>query len=89
MVRTLSFVTAGGAATAGFLGCCVGCPGACLAAGILALLSLVFNLWDLFQDRGDGGYNRYPYTGGTTQGGTTVQTGTTNRPGSTGGTDRY
>jgi hypothetical protein len=50
MARTLSFVTAGGAATAGFLGCCLNLPGACLTAGILALLSLVFNLWDFFQN---------------------------------------
>ena len=37
----LSFLTAGGAAGAGFLGYC-------LWAAILALLSLIFNLWDFF-----------------------------------------
>jgi len=55
MARMMSFVTAGGAATAGFLGCCPGLQnpcGASLAAGVLALLSLVFNLWDFSQHRG-------------------------------------
>ena len=42
--KVLSLVTAGAAATAGFLGYCE-------AAGILALLSLVFGLWDFFQTR--------------------------------------
>lgn len=55
MARMLSFITAGGAATAGFLGCCPALPNACssaaLVAGVLALLSLVFNLWDFFQNR--------------------------------------
>jgi len=39
--RALSLVFAAGAAIAGFLGFC-------LWAAILALLSLIFNLWDLF-----------------------------------------
>ncbi len=42
--KVLSLVTAAAAATAGFLGCCE-------IAGILALLSLVFGFWDLFQTR--------------------------------------
>jgi len=42
--KVLSLVTAGAAATAGFLGWCE-------IAGVLALLSLVFGLWDLFQTR--------------------------------------
>jgi hypothetical protein len=40
--RALSLAFAAGAAIAGFLGFC-------LWAAILATLSLVFNLWDLFQ----------------------------------------
>jgi hypothetical protein len=40
-------VFAAGAVVAGFLGYCV-------AAAILALLSLIFNLWDFFQRRGAG-----------------------------------
>ena len=43
-MRMLSFATAGGAAIAGFLGFC-------LWAAILALLSLIFNLWDFFMTR--------------------------------------
>ena len=43
-MRMLSFVTAGGAAVAGFLGFC-------LWAAILALLSLLFNLWDFFTQK--------------------------------------
>jgi hypothetical protein len=46
-LRTLSFVFGGGAAVAG-------CLGYCKTAGGLALLSLVFNLWDYFQERGRG-----------------------------------
>ncbi len=56
MARILGFVAAGGAATAGFLGCCPGLSNPCsasLVAGVLALFSLVFNLWDLFQHRSD------------------------------------
>lgn len=55
MARILGFVTAGAAAAVGLLGCCLGPQNACsasLAAGVLALLSLVFNLWDFFQNRG-------------------------------------
>jgi hypothetical protein len=54
MARTLSFVTAGGAAPVGLIGCCLDPRGACyasLTAGTLALLSLVFNLWDFYQNR--------------------------------------
>lgn len=40
--RALSLAFAAGAAIAGFLGYCT-------IAGVLALLSLVFNLWDLFR----------------------------------------
>ncbi len=43
-MRILSFVTAGGAAVAGFLGFC-------LWAAILALLSLLFNLLDFFAQK--------------------------------------
>lgn len=43
-MRVLSLVTAGGAAAAGFLDFC-------LWAAILALLSLLFNLWDFFTFR--------------------------------------
>jgi hypothetical protein len=42
--KVLNLVTAAAAATAGFLGYCE-------VAGILALLSLVFGFWDLFQTR--------------------------------------
>jgi hypothetical protein len=41
-MRTLSFAFGGAAAIAG-------CLGYCLPAAILALLSLIFNLWDFFQ----------------------------------------
>lgn len=67
MARMLSFVTAGGAATAGFLCCCLGIQNiqhACstsLVAGVLALLSLVLNLWDFSQHRGEA----YPLKKGT------------------------
>ena len=43
-MRLFSFVTAGAAAAAGFLGYC-------WWAGILALLSLLFNLWDFFTQK--------------------------------------
>jgi hypothetical protein len=46
--RALSLVFAAAAAIAAFLGYCT-------AAGVLALLSLAFNVWDLFQTRGRGG----------------------------------
>ncbi len=42
--QILNLVMAGAAATAGFLGYCE-------VAGILALLSLVFGFWGVFQDR--------------------------------------
>jgi hypothetical protein len=47
LIRTLSFAFGGAAAVAG-------CLGYCKTAGGLALLSLVFNLWDYFQGRGRG-----------------------------------
>ena len=84
MARTLSFVTAGGAATAGFLGCCLNLPGACLTAGILALLSLVFNLWDFFQRPGRGAYRAAAVTDDPAN--TADRTGP---PGSSGGPSRY
>jgi hypothetical protein len=43
----LSFAFGVGTAIAGFLGFCT-------LAGILALVSLLFNLWDFFQGRGSG-----------------------------------
>jgi len=77
MSRTLSFVTAGGAATAGFLGCCMNLPGACLTAGILALFSLVFNLWDFSQHRI---YTMSVAAGEKSKPGASDQTGSTRRP---------
>lgn len=53
--RMASFFFAGAAAVAGFLGYCT-------IAGVLALLSLIFNLWDYFQRRGPRGTP--PGTGG-------------------------
>lgn len=55
--RALSLFFAAGAAGAGFLGYCK-------IAGILALLSLVFNLWDLFQPPGRSVSTSYPSGGG-------------------------
>jgi hypothetical protein len=84
MARTLSFITAGGAATAGFLGCCLNLPGACLTAGILALLSLVFNLWDFFQIPKRETYGAAPAIA------EPVKTDSgDNPPGSSGGPSRY
>jgi hypothetical protein len=74
-IRLLSFAFGAGAAIAGFLGFCT-------LAGILALLSLLFNLWDFFQDRGSGtpgprsgggdpGYSGTGTSGPSTSGGST------------------
>jgi hypothetical protein len=46
-IRALSLAFGAGSVLAGFLGYCI-------PAAILALLSLIFNLWDLFQGRGSG-----------------------------------
>lgn len=70
----LSFATAGAAAIAGFLGFC-------LWAGILALLSLIFNLWDFFQGRGSRPSGTSSGTGGhTSTGGDPTATGGTGGP---------
>jgi hypothetical protein len=47
VMRMMSFALGGAAVIAGFLGYCK-------LAAILALLSLVFNLWDFFQGSGSG-----------------------------------
>jgi hypothetical protein len=80
--RAFSMVFAAGAVVAGFLGYC-------MAAAILALLSLIFNLWDFYQRRGTGRPR-----GGATGGGSGTGYSGTGAQGSTppattsGGTDR-
>ncbi len=55
--RILNFVTAGAAATAGFLGFSE-------VAGVLALLSLIFGFWDFFQNRDTQRHQPHTYDTG-------------------------
>lgn len=83
-MRIMSFAFGGGAAIAGFLGYCD-------LAAILALLSLVFNLWDFFQSRGAGRPKGDATGGGPGRGysETGAQGSTAEAPGRTDRPDRY
>ncbi|HSS75912.1 MAG TPA: hypothetical protein VLV54_04125 [Thermoanaerobaculia bacterium] len=73
--QILSLVTAGAAATAGFLGCCE-------VAGVLALLSLIFGFWDFFQYRDLHRHRPHRYdSGGAAETGTAVSASSAGTPG--------